>query len=244
MASISRWLPGESVLEPGHILNFAHAQLLLGQRLAPRSKDLEVGRTASRRSGHPAPLSVQPASARRRLRVRPNGGASPQARLHLTQPGHNDIVVFMIPGFESNGTLPPGVHEATWAEFAARFGTNRLRRRLLAGLERAIASLASAGCQRVFVDGSFVTDREHPNDFDACWDARGVNPALLDPVLLDLRAPRAAQKAKYGGDIFPAANPGGRGLTILEFFQWDRNGERKGIVSIRPRRTGVAQGGS
>jgi hypothetical protein len=57
---------------------------------------------------------------------------------------------------------------------------------------------------------------------------------LLDPVLLDFSDRRAAQKAKFGGELFPAqlaAEPGG--ATFLEFFQHDRvTGEPKGIVAI------------
>lgn len=139
----------------------------------------------------------------------------------------------MIPDFVANGSLPPGVHAATWEEFEARFGTNHRRRRLLAGLRRALENLASAGCRRVFVDGSFVTDCEYPNDYDACWDADGVDPKMLDPVFLDIQAPRAAQKAKYGGDLLPAAGPWGNGFSFLDFFQRDRAGERKGIILIR-----------
>ena len=150
----------------------------------------------------------------------------------------------MIPSFVPNGSLPQGVHEATWEEFVARFGTNPRRKRLIAGLERAIAALALAGCRRVFVDGSFVTDCVYPNDFDACWKTHGVDPKQLDPVLLDCRAPRAGQKAKYGGDLLPASARSGKGFTVLDFFQRDRDGEGKGIISIKLVVSGLAQGES
>jgi hypothetical protein len=58
-----------------------------------------------------------------------------------------------------------------------------------------------AGCRRVYIDGSFVTAKNGPNDFDACWEADGVNPDLLDPTLLTWRDHRAAQKAKFGGEL-------------------------------------------
>ena len=150
----------------------------------------------------------------------------------------------MIPGFVANGSLPPGVHEATWEEFKAHFGTNRRRRHLLAGRKRALENLASAGCRRVFVDGSFVTDCEYPNDYDACWDPDGVDPKMLDPVFLDIQAPRAAQKARYGGDLFPTADLSGSGFTFLDFFQRDREGERKGIILIRLAVADTTQGES
>ena len=57
-------------------------------------------------------------------------------------------------------------------------------------------SLRLAGCRTVYIDGSFVTNKEIPNDFDACWEEAGVAPELLDPVLLRFDAGRAEQKAR------------------------------------------------
>ena len=45
-------------------------------------------------------------------------------------------------------------------------------------------NLKNAGCLTVYLNGSFVTNKEVPNDFDACWEEDGVDPAVLDPVLL------------------------------------------------------------
>jgi hypothetical protein len=126
------------------------------------------------------------------------------------------------------------VHTATWEEVAGRFGSTPQRQRLLSGLRAALASLGAAGCRRVYLDGSFVTAKRVPGDFDVCWDVTGVDPALLDPVLLIFDQGRAAQKAKYGGELFPAQLPNGiSGLTFLEFFQIDkRTGWPKGIVVL------------
>jgi len=56
----------------------------------------------------------------------------------------------------------------------------------------------------------------------------------LDPILLDFSNGRAAQKAKYLGELFPAETPeGSTGRTFLEFFQIDKQtGRPKGIVGI------------
>jgi hypothetical protein len=139
----------------------------------------------------------------------------------------------MIPAFNPDGNLPPGVHWATWQEFVERFGTTPHRRQLLKGLKSAIDSLSKARCRIVYIDGSFVTQKEHPNDFDGCWETTGVDPDLLDPILLTFDNKRAAQKAKYLGEFFPAeAQADSVGRTFLEFFQNDRNGNPKGIVAI------------
>jgi hypothetical protein len=139
----------------------------------------------------------------------------------------------MIPAFNSDGNLPPGVHWATWQEFAARFGTTPHRQQLLKGLKSALDSLSKAGCQTVYIDGSFVTKKENPNDFDGCWDLTGVDPSLLDPILLLFDNKRVAQKVKYKGELFPASCRADRvGNTYLDFFQIDRDGNPKGIVAI------------
>ena len=98
------------------------------------------------------------------------------------------------------GLLPPGID---WEEIGERFGTNEHRRDLLGGLRAALVALAEAGCGTAYIDGSFVTDKERPNDRDACWDPDGADLDALDPVLLDLAHPRTAQKARYGGELFP-----------------------------------------
>ena len=140
----------------------------------------------------------------------------------------------MIPQFDADGLLPPGIHWATWDEVAATFGNTPWRRRLLDGLKMAIDSLRQAGCRTVYIDGSFVTSKEVPNDFDACWEEEGVAPEFLDPVLLQFDAGRASQKARYLGELFPASvGATVEGMSFLEFFQIDRKtGGSKGIVAV------------
>lgn len=140
----------------------------------------------------------------------------------------------MLPAFDELGNLPAGIHVGTWDELVARYGTSPARLSLLAGLKQALDSLRAAGCQRVYIDGSFVTEKSEPRDFDGCWEASGVDPALIDPVLLDFSHRRSAQKAKYGGELFPAglsAEPAG--TRFLDYFQQDKTtGKPKGIVAL------------
>jgi hypothetical protein len=74
---------------------------------------------------------------------------------------------------------------------------------MLDGLAEAIDLLTEAGCQRIWLNGSFVTAKDEPGDFDACWDTVGVDLDEPDPVLLDLSDHRSAQKARFGGELFP-----------------------------------------
>jgi len=140
----------------------------------------------------------------------------------------------VIPPFSDSGNLPEGVHDATWDEIVERFGTTERRRGLLDGLHRALESLRDAGCVRAYLDGSFVTAKEEPGDFDACWEIAGVDADRLDPVLLDFSDARAAQKESFGGELFPAeavADPDG--TRFRDYFQRDKlTGEPKGIVAL------------
>jgi hypothetical protein len=140
----------------------------------------------------------------------------------------------MVPAFDENGNLPPGVHEATWPEIVDRFGTSEHRQELLSGLRAALDSLKAAGCKRAYIDGSLITNKDVPDDFDGCWEPDGVVPERLDPVLLDFSAGRAAQKVKFLGEFFIAETRVlGVGRTFLEFFQQDKEtGDPKGIIGI------------
>ena len=94
-------------------------------------------------------------------------------------------------------------------------------------------SLRKAGCKRVYIDGSFVTRKAEPEDFDGCWEVDGVDPDKLDPVLLKFANRRAEQKAKYRGELFLAdteADPAG--TCFIDFFQQDKDGNAKGIIAI------------
>ena len=145
----------------------------------------------------------------------------------------------MIPPFEKFGLLPPGIHWVEWGGFAAAFGSTPGRQKLLAGLKVVIDNLAAAGCPGVYVDGSFVTRKTEPNDFDACWSSIGVDPENLDPVLLDFSDGRRAQKAKFGGELLIAEAPADlEGKTFLDYFQHEVRRDvlrRKGIIGIKLR---------
>ncbi|MDE0240208.1 MAG: hypothetical protein OXQ84_08435, partial [bacterium] len=115
----------------------------------------------------------------------------------LTTTVHNNKVVLMIPDLDPNtGYLPPGIHRTSWCDVVGRFGGNSHRERLVEALLSACRSLAAAGCTELLLDGSFVTAKALPEDYDAAWETAGVDPDRLDPVLLDVKHPRTAMKER------------------------------------------------
>jgi len=129
--------------------------------------------------------------------------------------------------------LPPGIHLSTLSEIENAFATNPHRRKLYKGLIAAAKALKDAGCNYLFIDGSYVTGKPRPGDYDGCWDPSGVNRNLLDPVLLDFSNSRQNQKNKYLGELFPFNATAKPGRVFLEFFQEEKfSGKKKGILAI------------
>jgi hypothetical protein len=73
----------------------------------------------------------------------------------------------MIPPFNDDGYLPPGIHSATLEEITARFGQeSELRQVQMESLLWLVDLARRAGVRRIVVNGSFVTDKLEPNDVD------------------------------------------------------------------------------
>jgi hypothetical protein len=141
----------------------------------------------------------------------------------------------MLPGLEG-GLLPPGIHDADLADVADAMAYTPWREWLLAGLRLVLGDLAAAGCSGAYLDGSYVTDKDKPGDYDLCWDRTGVDRSLLHPVIEMVAFPRTEQKRRYRGDILPNVVESGSGLLFVEFFQVHKeSGVPKGIVKLDPR---------
>lgn len=142
----------------------------------------------------------------------------------------------MIPEFNTDGNLPVGIYSATYNEVEKRFGVNVKRQWLLEGLHTLLLDLQSANCKVVYLDGSFVTDKTMPGDYDLCWSITDIDLGKLNKKIIDLTPTgRQIMKQHYRGDIFPAEVPeGASGKAFLDFFQIDKNtGNQKGIVEIK-----------
>ena len=107
----------------------------------------------------------------------------------------------MIPPWDARGCLPFGEHPATWEEIVERFGGNEKRQHLLVGLAGAIPLFQRANCPRLWLDGSFVTIKEEPEDIDVCFDRCDV--AILDTRLYpSFGFQRREQKRDFGCEFF------------------------------------------
>ncbi|GGC42378.1 hypothetical protein GCM10011386_38220 [Parapedobacter defluvii] len=146
----------------------------------------------------------------------------------------------MIPDFTHGSgliwpVLPPGIWDASILDIERRFAINERRIYLFDGLKAALQNLFEAGSPQVFLDGSYVTEKPLPNDYELCWDTDNVDPNILDPVFLTFEHGRKEQKEKYFGEFFPTLMiEGNSGKPFLDFFQIDKiSGMRKGIVRLQ-----------
>lgn len=129
--------------------------------------------------------------------------------------------------------LPPGEHLATLQEVQDLLAFNSHRLTLFNGLVSAATLLARAGCKYLYLDGSYVTEKEIPSDFDACWSIDEVDLDSLDPIIWDIENGTIAQKIRFGGELYPNCIEGDSGKLFKEFFKNEKHtNQEKGIIVI------------
>lgn len=129
--------------------------------------------------------------------------------------------------------LPPGEHFATLQEVEELLAFNSHRLNLFNGLVSAASLLAQSGCKYLYLDGSYVTEKDMPNDFDACWSLEEVNLESLDPIIWDIENGTTAQKKRFGGELYPNCIERASGKFFKEFFKNEKHTDQeKGIIVI------------
>ena len=134
----------------------------------------------------------------------------------------------MPPRFDARGHQPPGIPPFGRSEFKAAFGYNDRRRAPVAGMRMAPLSLKRAGRPTAYIDGSFVSQKPDPGDYDGCWDRASVDGCPVDPALPDTSGKTCPQKWTYGGEMSPV-RPGADD-SALGHSRCDRDGGAKGIA--------------
>jgi hypothetical protein len=146
----------------------------------------------------------------------------------------------VIPEFDDNGNLPPGVHEATVKDVEQRFAYNTKRKVLFARLFEVCEILGGANCPRLYLDGSFITKKEEPNDYDLCYEWEGmVHTSEFEQFLRN----RKTAKERYLGDIFIRMPQPPYYFDHVEDWQTDSRQDDvvKGIIQISLRSKDSAQ---
>jgi len=178
-----------------------------------------------------------------------------------------------LPAFSEEGVLPVGDYELTLDELresALVVGPDEAvrsdhwdadwRRNLVNNLAVLVRQLWQVGIIEIFVDGSFVEDKDHPNDMDGYFNCDLKHLAsgrleqelnLLDPRKVWTWDPASRRKAagfskkqlpmwhRYHVELFPHVrqlsgilDPHGNELDFPAAFRLSRRGIPKGIIKI------------
>jgi hypothetical protein len=142
----------------------------------------------------------------------------------------------ILPAFNMEGDLPPGVHRATLADVLERFGQGSVQRRAVALRLSRIYELAGSTGQlaRLVVFGSFVTAKSEPNDVDIVLlmeDSFDLASVTGEAALV---FQHMEADAHFGASVFWSKRSGAIGgeQTMIEYWQARREGGRRGIVEI------------
>ncbi|MEK7275539.1 MAG: hypothetical protein AAB296_03605 [Candidatus Desantisbacteria bacterium] len=142
----------------------------------------------------------------------------------------------MIPEFERSGNLPKALHKITLGEIKMILGTSSARRKWLFGNLEKIIELAKSTekLERVIIWGSFVSDKEFPQDIDLLLIMK--DDFLVDKVDHEARKvfDYAGSRIMFNADIFWAKSSiGDENISLwLETYQMTRDFKARGIVEV------------
>lgn len=135
-----------------------------------------------------------------------------------------------------SGLLKSNIYEMTLTEFEEAFVNNSSRERIFKGLLLLIEHLREIGCITIYIDGSYVTKKQRPNDVDVCWVVEKGSMGMAEekfPWLADPENNIKYLNANYCADVFPSDFLMYSGGTILDFFQKDKETHKlKGIIKM------------
>jgi hypothetical protein len=132
--------------------------------------------------------------------------------------------------FNSQGFL----HETillSYEEFKHHFGTNQRRINQINNALKFFRLFHSCGCQTVFVDGSFVSKKENPEDIDLCFDLTDMDVEKIRKVFPQFFEPNEIGKIhrEFQCHILHFD----KNFTVyFDFLHEDRNGNPKGLVRL------------
>jgi len=132
----------------------------------------------------------------------------------------------MIPSFDENGNLPPGIHPAPLDEIVDRFGRGSVEREVeIRELIELVGWARRQPVARLIVNGSFVTDKRHPNDVDVVLLPR--SRSMGEEAMLELDLPQWPFL-----QILVAADEADLDRWANDDSGTDREGCPKGVVEV------------
>jgi hypothetical protein len=131
----------------------------------------------------------------------------------------------MIPPFDENGYLPPGIHKASLDEIVERFGwQSEVRRAQAESLRWLMDTVRRLRVRRLVLNGSFVTDDSEPNDVDCVL--------LVDQAYLESTASDAELTAGLPFLEIDVVDQDNFDFLVHRIFITDRDCVPKGMIEV------------
>jgi hypothetical protein len=132
--------------------------------------------------------------------------------------------------FNSTGHLHKTV-ELTVEEFEQHFGTNEWRKQRIKNALIFFELFSDCGCNTVYIGGSFISTKVHPDDIDLCFDLQDVDYDKVGEVFPDFfdhnKIGEIHRDLKCHILYFDKNN-----LQYLHMLEKDKNDYPKGLVKI------------
>ena len=142
----------------------------------------------------------------------------------------------MLPAFNHEGNLPEGIHLAAEDEVFMRFATPSARRQWLGEQLRSLMALATSTGQlaRVFLWGSFVTNKEVPNALDVLLVMGTEFAVEALPAPAHVVFDHVQARLRFQADVFwTKASIDPQVLHLwLDTYQTGKDFTRRGIVEV------------
>lgn len=108
------------------------------------------------------------------------------------------------------------------------------RKKLYEGLLGLLDELAKIHCKTIYLDGSFVTNKQLPSDIDICFDCEEEHWEFAILMMGDFIRDQELFKSKYHCNVFPSNLYSIDGQKYFrDFFQHDKYSNLpKGILKI------------
>ena len=124
-----------------------------------------------------------------------------------------------IPKFDKHGLLPQGVHDCTLMEIGNLLAGNSHRQDLFENLIHCIRNeIRPLFNEPIYINGSFVTDKEHPDDIDIILELRNTSDARKWQGLEFMKNHQSRLLREYQIDFW--INLPSLGNDFAAFFQY------------------------
>lgn len=140
-----------------------------------------------------------------------------------------------IPELDAHGLLPAGVHDCSLEEMTAKFAWNDHRERMVRSFARFLRNeINDVFDFPVYADGSFVTDKEHPEDIDVVLELLDAGDAQKWQGLMLMLEHQDRIRHQYCVDFW-AKLPHSRDFTAFFQYAGHKTAKFKGLDHKHPK---------